>query len=290
MGTKNYRNYIEKVKELNVVLQQLSSYNYCDFISSDELSEINAMLNFFKEVNELINEIKKDYSSKTNVGLDDVVIYFMKDYYLLYSNQNKDNVYCYDLEGKVLWKSMENVKFLYQDRRDFVISVANESIGEFESSGFIWCFMTYNDDKIRRIPNTTIEDISNYKFINDNLIEIKFNNGDKVNIFDKNLGQIIISDVDRVERPIQSCGDFNEHNSFVVSKRISFDDKDIDCQFYLSNYGYIISDIVDSEREIYSITTRIRHYKTKYNEVLEKKFEKIRETYQEKGRQLVKKN
>ena len=277
---KRYRDYIEKEKELNVVLQQLSAYNYNSYISEDMFNDINNKIEFFNNIRKMIVYIKKDYSINTNVNLEDVVLYHMKDYYLVYSNQNKDNIWCYELDGNVLWNSKENVKFIYENEEYFVVSIANENIGEFESDGYILCFMTYKDNKIRRIPDVTIEDVLEYKELNDNLMEIKSGNG-KVNVFDKKLGQIIIHDVDEIENS-------DEIKGFFITKKL-FGNNDVDFQFAIDNCGYIIGNLIDTDCCIYHISQNDRCNKSMYNEMLEKKFEEIRETYQEKGKKLVKK-
>ena len=254
---KRYRDYIEKEKELNVVLQQLSAYNYNSYISEDMFNDINNKIEFFNNIRKMIDYIKKDYSINT-----------------------KDNIWCYELDGNVLWNSKENVKFIYENGEYFVVSIANENIGEFESDGYILCFMTYKDNKIRRIPDVTIEDVLEYKELNDNLMEIKSGNG-KVNVFDKKLGQIIIHDVDEIENS-------DEIKGFFITKKL-FGNNDVDFQFAIDNCGYIIGNLIDTDCCIYHISQNDRCNKSMYNEMLEKKFEEIRETYQEKGKKLVKK-
>ena len=280
MGTKRYRDYIEKVKELNVVLQQLNGYNHSYSVSDYMIDEMNNNVEFFNNIRKIIDYIKKDYSIRVNVNLDDIVLYHMKDYYLLYSKKNKDNVWCYDLEGNNIWKSNTNVKFIYENGEDFVIAIANESIDELESAGYIFRFMTYKDSKIKRVPDVTIEDVLEYKDLNDNLIEIKSGNG-KVSVFDKKLGKIIIRDVGKIEKS-------DEIKGFFITKKL-FDDKYIDVQFPIDTHGYIIGNLIDSECGIHHISKMDRCNKTMHIEMLEKKFEEIRVAYQEKGKQLVRK-
>lgn len=276
---KRYRDYIEKEKELNVVLQQLVNYNYDCSISDYMMNDMNNKIEFFNNIRKMIDYIKKDYSINVNVSLDDIVLYHMKDYYLLYS-KNKDNVWCYDLDGNVLWKSKENVKFIYENGENFVISIANENIDELESNGYILRFMTYEDNKIRRVPGNVIEDVIEYKDLNDNLMELKFNNG-KISLFDKKLGQITISNVDGIEKS-------DEIKGFFITKKI-FGNNDVDFQFAIDNCGYIIGNLIGSECRVHLIPKIDRCNKSMYNEILEKEFEEIRQSYQEKGKQLIKK-
>lgn len=289
MREYSFKEYVEKINEFSQVVNELLCYNYKSVIPINFLLDLDKEIAPWVSLKKDIDNIKADYSSRVHIPIDDVAVRFMDYYFLVYPKQDNRAPYCYRLDEisnpVVKWKSSINDKLVYTCDNTFMVAIANETLEENCITGYTCCLMKLEQDKIRRIPSCQIEDVNEFYDLNEQLVSFKLNNDEKISIYDKKINKFIIKDVDYLDRLEEDCGDFKKNECFYVTKILSFDEINIICCFYIDNNGNIISDMIDSLAGYYIINDKSS--KENYVDILENKFETIKNIYQNKGYQYV---